>query len=118
MQPELFVGVTTWNSEQFLTHCLKSGRSTTSGPNVQLGVVGNAFTDRSVEIARDFGADVRVERCSQSIALNRLPSMSKAKYALLILDCGCPSIIARVAVRQVHELQFVVRRPTARAIEP
>lgn len=84
MQPELFVGVTTWNSERFLTHCLKSVRSTTNGLNIQLGVVDNVSTDRSVAIARDFDADVRVERCSQSIALNRLLSMSKAKYTLLI----------------------------------
>ena len=84
-QPEtLFVGVTTWNSELFLAQCLKSIKATTTGLNVQIGVVDNVSTDRSVEIANDFGAEVRVERCSQSIALNRLLSMSRAKHTLLI----------------------------------
>jgi len=39
---------------------------------------------RSVDIAYDWGAHVRVERCSQAIALNRLLSMSDARHTLLI----------------------------------
>lgn len=81
---DLFVGVTTWNSELFLEHCLRGIRSTTEGMTIQLGVVDNMSTDRSAQIARDFGAQLRQERCSQSIALNRLLEMSRARHSLLI----------------------------------
>lgn len=84
MKNELFVGVTTWNSELFLEHCLRSIRQTTDGVGVRIGVVDNFSSDKSVEIARDMGAEVRVERCSQAIALNRLLSMSGAKHTLLL----------------------------------
>jgi glycosyltransferase involved in cell wall biosynthesis len=84
MKHELFVGVTTWNSERFLAHCLRSVLDTTRDIDVQLGVVDNVSQDRSVEIARGLGAQVRVERCSQSIALNRLLQMSQARHTLMI----------------------------------
>ena len=81
MKDELFVGVTTWDSEQFLEHCLRSVRKTTQGLRIRIGVVDNFSTDRSVAIARDVGAEVRTERCSQAIALNRLLSMSMARQS-------------------------------------
>ena len=84
MGAELFIGVTTWNSEMFLPHCLESIRRTTDGLRARIGVVDNVSTDRSVEIARDYGAEVRVEHCSQAIALNRLLSMSNARVTLLL----------------------------------
>lgn len=84
MKDELFVGVTTWNSELFLEHCLRSIRKTTDGMQVRIGVLDNRSQDRSVEIARDMGAEVRIEYCSQAIALNRLLAMSQARHTLLI----------------------------------
>jgi glycosyltransferase involved in cell wall biosynthesis len=84
MKHELFVGVTTWNSELFLERCLRAIRNTTDGVDMQLGVVDNLSTDRSVEIARDMGAQVHQENCSQAIALNRLLAMSNARHTLLI----------------------------------
>ncbi|MGZ5474299.1 MAG: glycosyltransferase [Thermoanaerobaculia bacterium] len=84
MALDLFVGVTTWNSELFLPHCLQSIRRTTGGLKMQIGVADNRSTDRSVEIARDFGAKVHIEYCRQSIALNRLLSMSNARVTLLL----------------------------------
>lgn len=84
MKHDLFVGVTTWNSEMFLGHCLRSIRNTTEGINMHLGVVDNVSKDRSVAIARDMGAQVHVEHCSQSIALNRLLAMSQARHTLLL----------------------------------
>ena len=84
MNSDLFVGVTTWNSELFLEHCLNSIRQTTDGVRVRIGIVDNVSTDRSVEIARDFGAEVHIEHCRQSIALNRLLSMSAAPHTLLL----------------------------------
>ena len=84
MQHDLFVGVTSWNSEIFLAHCLRSIRRTTDGLNVRIGVVDNLSTDKSVDIAREFGADVHLEHCSQAIALNRLLDMSTGRLTLLI----------------------------------
>lgn len=84
MKDDLFVGVTSWESELFFEHCLRSVRSTTAGLRLRIGVVDNGSRDRSVQIARDLGAVVRVERCSQAIALNRLLSMSDARHTLLI----------------------------------
>jgi glycosyltransferase involved in cell wall biosynthesis len=81
---ELFVGVTTWNSELFLPHCLESIRRTTGGLSVRVSVVDNRSTDRSVAIARDYGATVHVEYCSQAIALNRLLAMSNGRATLLL----------------------------------
>lgn len=84
MSVELFVGVTTWNSELFLEHCLRAIRAKTDGVTTRIGVVDNLSKDRSVEIARDFGATVKLENCSQAIALNRLLSMSNGRRTLLL----------------------------------
>ena len=84
MKRELFVGVTTWNSELFLESCLRSIQKTTEGLAVRIGVVDNRSQDRSVEIAQDFGAEVHIEYCSQAIALNRLLAMSDARHTLLM----------------------------------
>lgn len=84
MRDDLFVGVTTWESELFLEHCLGSVRRCTEGARLRIGVVDNVSRDRSVEIARDLGANVHIERCSQAIALNRLLAMSDARHTLLI----------------------------------
>jgi glycosyltransferase involved in cell wall biosynthesis len=84
MRDDLFVGVTTWNSELFLEHCLHSVHRTTEGLRIRIGVVDNFSSDRSVEIARDMRAEVRMECCSQAIALNRLLAMSRAQHTLLI----------------------------------
>lgn len=84
MKHDLFVGITTWNSELFLEQCLRSIIRTTDGVDMSIGVVDNLSTDRSVEIARDLGARVHREHCSQAIALNRLLEMSQARHTLLI----------------------------------
>src|SRR2546430_1715750 len=84
MHDDLFVGVTTWNSELFLEHCLRSIHRTTDGLRTRIAIVDNFSSDRSVEIGRGLGAEVRVEHCSQAIALNRLLAMSRARHTLLI----------------------------------
>jgi glycosyltransferase involved in cell wall biosynthesis len=84
MKQDLFVGVTTWNSALFLEQCLRSIIRTTDGVGMSIGVVDNMSTDRSVEIARDLGARVHREHCSQAIALNRLLEMSEARHTLLM----------------------------------
>ena len=84
MQHDLFVGVTTWNSEHFLAHCLRSILKTTNGLRVRIGVVDNMSQDNSAKIAKEFGAEVQLAHCSQSIALNRLLDMSTGQLTLLI----------------------------------
>jgi glycosyltransferase involved in cell wall biosynthesis len=83
-RPDLFVGVTTWNSGLLLPHCLQSIRRTTSGLRVRLGVVDNCSTDNSVDVARQFGASVEIIHCSQALALNRLLARSRARMTLLV----------------------------------
>jgi glycosyltransferase involved in cell wall biosynthesis len=70
--PELFVGITSWNSELFLPHCLEALQATTAGLDTRVCVLDNGSTDRSVAIARERGADVLERHCSQPDALNTL----------------------------------------------
>ncbi len=81
---ELFVGITSWNSEQFLPACLSSLRANTRDVSVRVVVFDNTSNDRSVAIAREHGASVVIGQCSQADALNSLVTMSKSKYTLLI----------------------------------
>lgn len=82
--PELFVGVTSWNSECFLPICLESLRNTTENISLDLVVLDNYSSDRSREIAATRGARVITRRCNQGDALNILATLSKARYTLLI----------------------------------
>lgn len=84
MSYDLFIGITTWNSELFLDACLRGVRQTTGGVRVQLAIVDNVSTDDTVNIAKRYGVPVHIERCSQAIALNRLLAMSRAPRTLLI----------------------------------
>ncbi len=81
---ELFIGVTSWNSSLFLPVCLKAIRDNTHGVDLRLVVLDNVSSDQSIDIARQFGAEVVVEKCLQADALNRLLSMSDARYTLLV----------------------------------
>ncbi len=82
--PELFVGITSWNSELFLPHCLDALLATTSGLATRVCVLDNDSSDGSAAIARERGAEVVVRRCSQPEALNRLAARSNAPFTLLI----------------------------------
>ena len=81
---DLFVGITTWNSESFIGHCVSSIMETTSGLMRQIVVLDNGSTDKTVEIAAEAGACVRVHRYNQADALNALVSQSDAKFTLLV----------------------------------
>jgi GT2 family glycosyltransferase len=72
MTADLFIGVTSWNSQLFLPSCLESIRATTIGLPIQLHVVDNCSNDQSAEIARNYGAAVTVKSCTQRQALNHL----------------------------------------------
>jgi glycosyltransferase involved in cell wall biosynthesis len=82
--PELFIGITSWNSGLFLAHCLRAICSTTSDTSTEVVVLDNCSDDNSCDIARSFGAKLLRERCSQADALNRLAKRSEAPYTLLM----------------------------------
>ena len=82
--PELFIGITCWNSELFLPICLQAIHDMTRGVNFRIVVLDNSSTDNSTTLAYNFGAEVVVEACSQADALNRLVYMSDAPYTLLL----------------------------------
>lgn len=84
MTHDLFVGVTSWNSELFLPLCLQALQKTTQGINTHICVLDNVSQDGSVSIARKQGVDVVVRSCTQPEALNMLIRRSKATYTLLI----------------------------------
>lgn len=81
---DLFVGVTSWNSELFLPLCLQALQKTTRGIDAQLCVLDNVSQDDSAAIARRQGVDVVVRSCTQPEALNMLIRRSNATYTLLI----------------------------------
>lgn len=81
---ELFIGVTSWNSSLFLPVCLEAIRENTRGTDLRLVVLDNVSTDASATIARQFGAEVVVEKCLQADALNHLLSLSDARHTVLM----------------------------------
>jgi glycosyltransferase involved in cell wall biosynthesis len=81
---ELFVGVTSFNSELFLDACLGSLRRTTQGVDTRIVVIDNESTDRSRDIAASHRVELVTVRCSQPMALNRLLAMSTGRRTLLI----------------------------------
>ncbi|MEB3199685.1 MAG: glycosyltransferase [Synechococcaceae cyanobacterium] len=83
-QDEVFIGITSWNSERFLPTCLEAIQRTTQGVRLTVGVVDNESEDRSASIAKKFGAQVVVQQCSQQDAINQLIRLSRAETTLLI----------------------------------
>lgn len=79
---DLFVGVTTWNSEWLLPASLDSLRRTV--PEARIVVHDNESKDGTREIARHQGASVEIGRCSQSDALDSLARASDRPLTLLI----------------------------------
>jgi glycosyltransferase involved in cell wall biosynthesis len=80
----LFVGITSWNSEEFLPRCIRAIQASTEAQTTEIIVLDNGSEDASATLARDLGATVLVERCSQADALNSLASLSRARYTLLM----------------------------------
>lgn len=80
--PEVFIGITTWNSELLLPLCLESIRRTL--PEAQVAIVDNVSSDNTQAIAKQFNTRLIVRRCSQSEALNILATLSRSPYTVLI----------------------------------
>lgn len=81
---DLFVGITSWNSESFLAHCINAVKRTTSGLKTHIVVLDNLSTDHSVDLARQMGVEIISRRGSQGQALIDLLNMSRSEYTLLI----------------------------------
>lgn len=82
--PELFVGITTWNSGMFLRASLQGVRDTTDPARTRIVVLDNDSTDDTVAIARSFGAEVVLRRSGQGAALGDLFNWSRSEFTLLI----------------------------------
>jgi glycosyltransferase involved in cell wall biosynthesis len=80
----IFIGITSWNSQLFLPHCLRSLMETTKEQDVSICVLDNNSTDDSVAIANSFGVEVIKMGCTQPQALSFLINYSRADYTLLI----------------------------------
>jgi len=81
---DIFIGITSWNSELFLGHCLRALYQTSDDVSKQIVVLDNSSGDRSADIARDLGAMVIVKSLGQADALNYLFKLSKSRYTLLM----------------------------------
>lgn len=81
---EVFIGITTFNSELFLECCLKSIINKTAGISRQIVVRDNFSKDRSVDIAKDLGARVLESALSHSETCNLFLSLSSSPYTLIM----------------------------------
>lgn len=78
----LFVGVTTWNSEWLLPACLDSLRRTV--PAARVLILDNESEDGTLAVAGRYAVPTMVQRCSQGDALNALVRASDRPLTLLI----------------------------------
>lgn len=81
---ELFVGITSWNSELLLPLCLSSLRAYTAGISMRIVVLDNESDDESARIAEAHGAEVIRMRCAQGDALDRLAWLAREPFVLLM----------------------------------
>jgi glycosyltransferase involved in cell wall biosynthesis len=84
MQPDLFIGMTTWNSATFLPHSLQGIRHTTDPARTRVVIMDNESTDATIPIARRFDAEVVRRHSGQGAALADLFNLSRSQYTLLI----------------------------------
>jgi glycosyltransferase involved in cell wall biosynthesis len=84
MASELFIGITSWNSQMFLPTCLQAIRVTTAHLRVRVCVVENVSSDASARIAEEHGAEVISRSCTQPEALNLLLRRSREPHTLLM----------------------------------
>ena len=83
-RPDLFVGITAWNSATTLGACLDSVRETTRGVETRIVVLDNRSTDGTADIARRRAVELHVKASTQADALNRLFDLSDAPLTLLL----------------------------------
>jgi glycosyltransferase involved in cell wall biosynthesis len=84
MTNDLTIGMTTWNSAAFLPASLLALRRHTDERSTRLVVHDNFSHDKTVEIARTFGADIIQRQGSQAVALMDLFNASRSDLTLLV----------------------------------
>lgn len=84
MKHQLFIGITSWNSQLLLGASIQSVIQTTKCLNPFICVLDNYSNDRSCEIAHSFGINVIRHKSTQPQAINYLINKSKADYTLII----------------------------------
>jgi glycosyltransferase involved in cell wall biosynthesis len=82
-QPLVSIVIPTYNSEKTLAKCLESIKNQTYN-NIEVIVVDKFSKDRTVEIAKRFGAKVIVENLDRSVARNYGIKVAKGEYLLSI----------------------------------
>lgn len=82
-RPLVSIIVITKNSESTLRDCLESVKSQTY-PNVELVVVDNYSSDRTREIAKEFGAKVYLKGPERSAQINYGVKMAKGQYVYVM----------------------------------
>ncbi|HEV2692279.1 MAG TPA: glycosyltransferase [Verrucomicrobiae bacterium] len=103
--PRLSVCLITKNEEKFLAQCLKSVR----GLAAQIVVVDTGSTDRTVEIAREFGAELFASAWSDDFAAARNAALEHATGDwVLILDAD-----EEMTAEQHAKLQADMKNATA-----
>jgi glycosyltransferase involved in cell wall biosynthesis len=80
----LFVGITSWNSELFLGHCIDAIKRTTNPESTRIVVLDNESVDNSRALAERRGVEVISRKCNQAQALSYLFNLSRSEYTLLI----------------------------------
>jgi glycosyltransferase involved in cell wall biosynthesis len=102
--PLVSIIVPTYNSERTLGRCLDSIKNQTY-QNIEMIVVDNGSTDRTVEIAHQYGAKVHIlgsaERCKQT---NYGSKMARGKYVYQVgSDFVLDSTIVEEATRKCED---------------
>ncbi len=82
-KPLVSVVIPTYNSEKTLKKCLESIKRQTY-KNIEIIVVDKFSKDRTVEIAKKFGAKIIIEDLERTVARNRGIREAKGKYLLSI----------------------------------
>ena len=80
----LFVGITSWNSETFIGHCIDAVKRTTSPADTRIVVLDNDSVDNSRHIAGGRNVEVVNLKSNQPQALNYLLNLSNSEFTLLI----------------------------------
>ena len=81
---KLFIGITSFNSAVFLGSTPEAVQRNTDPDSTRIVVLDNESTDRSRELALDYGVEVVNRSCTQPQALNHLLGLSRSEFTLLI----------------------------------
>jgi len=86
--PDLSIIIVNWNTRDYLSNCLKSIYETTSRVSIEIFVVDNASTDRSVEMVKNKFPQVKLIANKENLgfpkANNQAIKVSNGEYILFL----------------------------------